>query len=218
MKKIFVFTFSIIMLASINLLAHGGKDHDKKKKEEQTEQSHHHDGASVNHTELKIDSHIHNEEEEHNVVSEDFSTLHPLIVHFPIVMLILVVFSQLASFFIFTKELNWVTLFLLVGGFIGAYLAANNFHPHTEGLTTRVQEILETHEYYSYNVVILTGVIIIMKIILMALGKRARKIEILTIILILVNAYFISLSGHYGAKLIHIEGIGAKGNFIELHE
>ena len=65
----------------------------------------------------------------------DFPNLHPLVVHFPIVLLLLAVFSQIVSFIIWKKQLNWVTFLLLVGGFLGTYVASILVHPHTTGLT-----------------------------------------------------------------------------------
>ncbi|MHA6250018.1 hypothetical protein ACXYMU_18950 [Pontibacter sp. CAU 1760] len=28
-------------------------------------------------------------------------------------------------------------------------------------------------------------------------------------------AYFVSMAGHYGAQLVHLEGVGPQGNYLE---
>src|SRR5258705_3361697 len=49
-----------------------------------------------------------------------FPNYHPLIVHFPIVLLLLAAVFQLLSFFYSPKQLNIVTLILLILGVVSA--------------------------------------------------------------------------------------------------
>lgn len=139
---------------------------------------------------------------------DDFPTLHPLVVHFPIVLLLIAVASQLASMFVFKKELSWVTLFLLVGGFIGAYAASNFVHPHTATLSPFTQQVLEEHEEFAYLTVWIAGIAFVLKAISHFFLKRNIIGEAVVTILLIGSAYTVSTAGHYGAQLTHVETVG----------
>ena len=172
-------------------------------------------------------THVQGEEKEHSHSAhshatekikadfDDFPTLHPLVVHFPIVLLLLAAFSQMASLFVFKNELSWVTMLLVTGGFIGAYVAGNNVHPHTVELEGMAAKILTEHENYANYTVWLSGIAALLKIVSHFFLKRKLWSEILVTALLIGSTYCVSTAGHLGAQLIHIEGIGAKGNFLE---
>ncbi|HHG84722.1 MAG TPA: hypothetical protein ENJ82_08225, partial [Bacteroidetes bacterium] len=113
------------VMTSFFAFGHGGNGHKKKKTEESVTHSHEM-GANTTHGHetklLKADF-------------DDFPTLHPLVVHFPIVLLLLAALAQLGSLLIFKHELSWVTMLLLLFGFTGAWLAGSIVHPHTSGLS-----------------------------------------------------------------------------------
>src|SRR5690625_460237 len=97
-----------VWLWAIPVLAHGGHDKHDQDNVAQTSQFHTiNDSASVAY------------QEAHNTGTlEDFPRLHPLVVHFPVVFIILAFIIQIVSFFVYKKALSWVTLFLIVFGFI----------------------------------------------------------------------------------------------------
>lgn len=66
---------------------------------------------------------------------DEFPNLHPMVVHFPIVLLLFAVILQLIQLFVLKRSLDWVILLVIGSGFIGAYAAGTLVHPHTEGLT-----------------------------------------------------------------------------------
>lgn len=46
--------------------------------------------------------------------------------------------------------------------------------------------------------------------------SKANRISVIIIAAILLSAaYFVSRAGHYGAQLVHIEGVGPQGKFLE---
>lgn len=102
---------------------HEGYDYKKKKQDSTTVAT-----TDQSYQELNDESHGQSDnhrEQAHKIKSikadlEDFPTLHPLVVHFPIVLLLLAALSQIAGLFVFNNELSWVTLFLIASGFIGA--------------------------------------------------------------------------------------------------
>ena len=147
----------------------------------------------------------------------DFPTLHPLITHFPIVLLLIAALLQLAGLFIFKNEMSWIVMFLTVGGFIGAHLSAYNFHPHTEGLNDMAAKVLKVHEEYANYTMWFSGIAAMIKIVSQFILKRKLFIEIAAAASLLASAYCVSMAGHHGAQLVHIEGIGPQGKYLESH-
>lgn len=158
----------------------------------------------------------------HNTGSlADFPRLHPLIVHFPIVFIILAFVIQVISFFVFKRELSWVSLFLIVFGFIGAYVSTNILHggdPDPAALSAIAKETFEKHELYAHYTEWISGIAAIVKIISVIFLKRKLWIEIISIILLGAAVYTIAVTGDMGARLVHIDGIGVQGNKIPLHD
>ncbi len=161
----------------------------------------------------------------HNTGSlSDFPKLHPLVVHFPIVFLILAFIIQVVSFFVFKpnkkqsgKELSWVVLFLVVLGFIGAYLASNSFHggdPDLTKLDAITRATFETHEQYANYTVWVSGFAALAKIISHFFYKRKFVAEIITVILMAGSVYTIAVTGDMGARLVHIDALGVQGREI----
>lgn len=151
----------------------------------------------------------------------DFPRLHPLIVHFPIVLIILAFLIQIISFFVFKRELSWVALFLIVFGFIGAYVATNILHggdPDLSSLSNIARETFEKHERFALLTEWFSGIAAIVKIISHFAFKRKLWTEIIAVILMAGAIYAITVTGDMGARLVHIDAIGVQGNQIPLHD
>ena len=218
MKTGLFFTLCIL-LGAVSTFGHGGEDHNKKKDTVATE-------APVQDVEQQEEhaTHVHSQHNDHDQISkekplkadlDDFPTLHPLVVHFPIVLLLLAAISQLAGFFVFKNQLSWITLFLVAGGFIGAYVAGSYVHPHTHGLSEYVERVLAAHENYASYSTWLGGIALLLKAVSHFLLKRKLWGEIVVAVVLIAAAYCVSTAGHYGAQLIHIEGVGAQGKNLD---
>jgi len=147
----------------------------------------------------------------------DFPTLHPLVVHFPIVFLILSFMIQAISFFVFKKELSWVSVFLVVLGFIGAYLASGLFHggdPPLSMLDPLTRATFEQHEQFASYTVWISCIAAIAKIISHFVLQRKRWAEIIVLILMAASVYTITITGDMGARLVHIDAIGVQGRML----
>lgn len=146
---------------------------------------------------------------------EEFPSLHPLVVHFAIVLLIIGAIIQVLNIYFVKEELAWTSFALIGFGVFASYLAGRNLHPHTHGLTEQAKLVLQQHDlwadrtiYFGFIGLILHGVnFFFMK------GKR-WAISVVAAVL-LITAYAVSEAGHYGAQLVHIEGVGPQGEFIE---
>ncbi len=145
-----------------------------------------------------------------------FVTFHPLVVHFPIVLLIIAALMQFVGLFYTKNNWDYIILFLLAGGALGAYLAGSFFHPHTEGLSHQAHEILKRHELFATLTLISSVTALFFKIVSIFLLKSRKKMfDIITAIILIVSAMSVSEAGHWGAHLTHIEGVGPQGKYIE---
>ena len=217
MKKILcLLSFVLLFFTSNTLLAHGDDDHKKEQDSTEVVQKNNVNDETVASSHQEVDHYnMITESEIIEATMDDFSNLHPLVVHFPIVLLLLAVLTQFASFFLWKKQMNWVTLLLLLGGFLGAYVASTFVHPHTTGLTDAATAVLEKHDQFAYLTIWLSGIGLLFKSISMFFLKNKVWLEIIVALLLAVAAFTVSKAGHYGATLSQIHGIGVQGNFIE---
>ena len=214
-NQIICLSLLFFLLGGSSLFAHDDKGHKEEQKDTtQTEHSvaaHEHSMESGAHHDLPVLIEV-------DIVDaslSDFSNLHPLVVHFPIVLLLLASITQIAAFFFWKKQMNWATLLLLLGGFLGAYVASTFVHPHTSGLSEAASAVLEKHDQFAYLTIWLSGIGLLFKAVSLFFLKDKVWLEIIIALLLLGAAFTVSKSGHYGATLAHIHGVGAQGHFIE---
>ena len=146
-----------------------------------------------------------------------FPTLHPLVVHVPIMMLIIAALVQLFSLFVFKRELTWTAWIMLIVGFIGSYASSTWFHAHAGALPPDTQHLLEEHERYADFTIWLSGAALVFQSFNLFFLKRKLWANLLTALLIVASAVFVALAGHHGAELVHKHGVGAKGYLLEQH-
>lgn len=96
-----------------------------------------------------------------------------------------------------------------------AYYVTNIDHPHTAGLTTHAQLVLDQHDLYADWTIYLAGVGLVVQLLNQFL-LNGRRWSVLVVALVLTGAaYCVAMAGHYGAQLVHIEGVGPQGKYLD---
>lgn len=147
---------------------------------------------------------------------DDFPTLHPLIVHFAIVLIIVAAGLQLLNIYLMKKEIAWIVAGILLVGVVAAWFAAKNFHPHTQGISEHAKLVLDQHEKFADWTIYMGFIGLILQVANLFLFKTKRWAAAVVAIVLAVSAYSVSRAGHYGSQLVHIEGIGPQGKYLEM--
>jgi uncharacterized membrane protein len=148
---------------------------------------------------------------------ESFPNLHPLVVHFPIVLLIVAAFMQLIAFRINNKSYHSAIAILAMLGAVSAYLAGSVFHAHTvDNLSSKAMELFEQHEFYA-NLSLWTGLAGALLKTISLFRTNEKWFEALVMLSLAASAVCVSIAGHHGAELVYKYGIGPKGNLLEQH-
>ncbi|MBK9214685.1 MAG: hypothetical protein IPM59_03675 [Chloracidobacterium sp.] len=148
---------------------------------------------------------------------EDFPNYHPLVVHFPIVLLIFAGLFQALAFFVYKKELSFAALLLLFAGTVTVWLASNTFHAHPTNLPEHVNSIYETHELMAEYTWWLSLAALVAKGISHFFLNRKLWSEAVVLILLIGASITVSIVGHHGAQLVHMGGVGPQGKYLESH-
>ncbi len=138
------------------------------------------------------------------------SPLHPLLVHFPIALLFLGVLVQFLSLW---KEnyFEKIAFFLLSSGFIlgiVAYISGDGGEEYAIDHWGRgVRSIIHTHETYALITLFIFGAVVALKVLRMI--KPMSFIKPLVLVLCLGGIITLSLTGHYGGKVVYDHGTDA---------
>lgn len=147
---------------------------------------------------------------------KDFPSLHPLIVHFPIVLILLAAVLQIVVVWKPDwKQIRWATFFIMGGAFLSALLASTIFHAEPSADTPKAAlEIFEEHEKYAQLTLWMSGITLLVKGIGIFFKISKRLYSALVLIASMVTALFLSIAGHHGARLTHVAGVGPMGRYL----
>lgn len=209
----------LVFILSIGVgMAHDGIGHEKDFVKIETDSStvafdiadSKHETSQEHDGEMKMD------ESKVTAALSDFPNLHPLIVHFAIVLIIVAAGLQLVNLWLKKSEIGWITTVILFGGVASALLAAKLFHPHTHGLGAHAQLVLDQHDLWADWTINTAIVALVLQLSGHFLFKGKKWITFLAAVVLITSAYSVSRAGHYGAQLVHLEGVGPQGKFLEL--
>ncbi|MBN9484573.1 MAG: hypothetical protein J0H46_14560 [Bacteroidetes bacterium] len=144
----------------------------------------------------------------------NFPNYHPLVVHFPLILLLIAAVMQIAILFRSNNLFNYTVTALTVLGFITGFLAATVFHAHpSHDINATAHKIFETHEKLAFTTLWLSGIASLFKIA--GLFTSKRWVEVVAFIFLFGSAVTVSIAGHHGSELVYKQGIGPKGEKLE---
>ena len=143
---------------------------------------------------------------------KEFPNLHPLIVHFPIVLLLLAMLAQLAIlFFPKNNQLKWLTFLLLLIGCIGTFIAIQTAVHISSDADDKAIDIFEAHQRFGNLTLWFSLAATFIRFATLKWFKN-KLVEIILTILLITTSVFVTITGHHGAQLVHIYDVGPKGN------
>lgn len=132
--------------------------------------------------------------------------LHPLIVHFPIALLIMGTLLQVIA--IWRKDFfDRAAFFLICAGFLSglaAYLSGDGAERFArENWGSAYRSLVETHQLYATITLLLFGAAIGMRILF---HFYKRKIFIpLVLVFCICGSVTLALTGHYGGQMVYLQ-------------
>jgi uncharacterized membrane protein len=157
--------------------------------------------------------------------------LHPAVVHFPIVLLLIGAAVAVVTVFLNRWHLPWTAAALLVLGAAGTFVATQTGESAQEvvgELPPAVEDLLDEHEEWGERTEIVAGITGGLAVVAAALGAfAARRIEdpalasgplrklafatrTLAAVAALVACFFVYQTAHRGGKLVYEHGVGIK--------
>ncbi len=143
---------------------------------------------------------------------KDFPTLHPMVVHIPVILIPLALIFAIISIFSFNKLFFKLGVGFLLFGIIGGFIAAFPMHPHTINLDQNALNTLSKHDFFAYTTLWLGTISVLLGLVYFRLPWRPIKLAYITILLFTVMS--VSITGNYGGKLAYIHGIGVQGQYL----
>jgi len=146
---------------------------------------------------------------------KDFSSLHPLAVHFPIVLILLAAAFQAVLVVKDWKQIRWATFFIMAAAFFSALAASTILHAEPSADAPKAaMEMFEAHEKYAAYTLWMSGITLLLKSIGIFFKIFRRMYDILVLIAAIIAAVFLSIAGHHGATLTHVAGVGPMGKYL----
>lgn len=143
------------------------------------------------------------------------SPLHPAIVHFPIVLILLGTLLAVVAVFIKRWHLPVISVVLIACGALGAIAATWTGEEDAEMVESQspaVETILEEHEEWgerTRNAAILAAVLGIGSVVIARkFPKVAKGFSIATAVVAIGTSYCVAQTGHYGGELVYRHGAG----------
>jgi len=140
--------------------------------------------------------------------------LHPALVHFPIVLILIGTAVAVAAVFVRRWHLPWLAAGLLLAGAAGAMAATWSGEEADEeagNLSPAAEQILEEHEEWgerTRNLAILAGLLDVGAVAAAGFPKMSRGLGIVTAVAGLAASYAVAETGHYGGQLVYKHGVG----------
>lgn len=145
----------------------------------------------------------------------DLTHLHPMIVHFPIALLIAGFGFDFLGLFVNRDEFTKVGFYLLVLGAVGTIAALLSGEAAGDGVAEQgpLKLALERHETAATVTVWLAATTASLRVLLVLLKKYKGYFKAGIIGLYFAAVLAVGLTGHYGGKLVYENAAGVQFNF-----
>lgn len=144
---------------------------------------------------------------------EFLAELHPKIVHFPVVLLILYPFFELA--YLLTKKDHYsrsglAILMLGVLSALFAVLTGNEAAVNWTNWSEQSKAVFNEHQTFANITMWYFSVILLFRIYLTIKKKSSKLIKVTITTLAFIGIIFVFLASNYGGKLVFDHGIGVE--------
>lgn len=161
----------------------------------------------------------------------EFPSLHPIVVHFAIAFIFVAGIMQLLNLFLMKKDISWIIFLFFIAGLAAALFATGRFHPHAVGISGHVKMVLREHDKWAEWTIRASIASIILQFVYLILMRRLKTIKVpegqtrtvrrypllmvLITIVMLSAAFCVVRTGRLGVQLVHIEGVGPQGKYLD---
>ncbi len=144
----------------------------------------------------------------------DLSLIHPMIVHFPIALLIVGFLSDLLGLILKKDFFSRTGFYLLILGTLGVAAAYFSGRSAGEGMTEAgvLKQVLETHENAAELALWIVAAAALLRIALVFLKKYKGALQYLSIIVFMIGVLAIARTGYYGGELVFKHAAGVQFN------
>ena len=131
------------------------------------------------------------------------SHLHPMLVHFPIALVVVGFMAELAALY-FKKEVYLSTMgfYLLILGTLSALTAVLTGVLFTSEMTGAAGQVQETHEMFAWITLGTLGATSLLRIFLQTKMKENKMVKQLSFVLYAIAFISVSITGFYGGTLV----------------
>jgi uncharacterized membrane protein len=144
---------------------------------------------------------------------KEFTSLHPLTVHFPIGLIVLAfVFQAVIVWKPGWTQIRWATLFIMAGAFLSAWAVSTVFHAEFFTEENRsAQAVFNEHDKYAKYTLWMAGITFLLKSAFAVFKLNRRLFHSVVLVAATFTLFFLYKSGEAGAKLTYIEGAPHNG-------
>ena len=144
----------------------------------------------------------------------DLTHLHPMILHFPIALLIVGFLFDVVALFYKQEQMSRIGFYLLVLGALGTIAALLSGENAGEGIVEQglLKDAIEKHEHAAELTLWLVGVTAVARLVLVVLKKYTGVFKAAVLVLFLASVLSVARTGYYGGKLVYEHAAGVQFN------
>jgi uncharacterized membrane protein len=148
---------------------------------------------------------------------EFLGQLHPLVIHFPIVLFLLYTLLEIVGITFNKEEIQRGAYVILILGVIGALAAVLTGHQAEELAEKTIssafrfpEEVLEEHEWFANLTVWYFFFVLLLRTYLVVKKKFVGRIRYIFIIFALAGTFLVWSTGREGGELVFEHGVGTE--------